>query len=90
MSHTTSHTLQRRVRRLRALAEDLERSPMLRLDSGVCDDMWSGSRRQLCPNLLQANQAQVHSDADRLRWQAYLFELGASQLAAIEAHRAAR
>ena len=35
MALTTSQTLQRRVRRLRALADDLERSPTLRLHDGL-------------------------------------------------------
>ena len=87
MSHTTAQTLQRRVRRLRALADDLERSPVLRLDAS--NDIWRGSRPHLCPDLLHADQARLHSDADGLRWQAYLFEQGAHQLAAIEARRAA-
>ena len=85
MSHTTSQVLRQRAHRLRTLADDIERSPVLRLDSYAGDDTWRGSRPQLCRNLLRTNQAQLHSDADGLRWQAYLFEQQAEQLAAIEA-----
>jgi hypothetical protein len=85
MSHTTSQVLRRRAHRLLTLANEIERSPVLRLDSFAGDDTWRGSRPQLCRNLLHANQAQLHSDADGLRSQAYLFEQQAEQLAAIEA-----
>ncbi len=76
MTPTTSQTLRRRVRRLRALADDLERSPVLRLGDG---------RRT--SQGIHADQERLHGDADRLRWQAYLFEQGAHQLVAIETHR---
>ena len=85
MPHNTSQVLRRRADQLLTLANQIERSPVLGLNSFAGDETWRGSRPQLCRNLLAANQAQLHNDVDELRWQAHLFEQQAEQLAAIEA-----
>lgn len=95
MAPITSQVLRRRARGLRLVADDIERSPVLRLDTDTgAGGHGSSTRAQprslMHPNLLSANQDRLHSDADGLRWNAYFFELQAEQLAALEASRPGR
>lgn len=80
MSHTQAAYLRRRATRLRTLASTIERSLAMVLDRYAGLDTWRGQRPQLCRNLLLTNQAQLHAEAEQLRWQAYLFERRAAEL----------
>lgn len=80
MSHTQAAHLRRRARRLRELAQRIEHMPVLTLDHHADENTWRGHRPLLCRNMLRTNQAQLHSEAEDLRWQAYLFERRAVEL----------
>lgn len=91
MSYSQAAQLRRRARRLRTLAQTIERTPALTLERHANEDTWRGQRPLLCRNLLLANQTQLHSAAEGLRWQAFLFERRAAELetrAALQAGRA--
>lgn len=85
MSHAQAAHLRRRATRLRGLASTIERAQAMVLDRYAGLDTWRGQRPQLCRNLLLTNQAQLHSEAEQLRWQAYLFERRAAELE-VQAH----
>jgi hypothetical protein len=79
MSHHTAHRLRQRARRLRHLASEIERSPVLSLHQHADEATWRGTHPQFCVNLLRTQQARLHSDADDLRWQADLLEQRATE-----------
>lgn len=62
--------LRRRAHDLRRLADDIEASPVMRLDHHAGDDTWRGTRPALCRVTLRSNQQQLHRAADDLRWHA--------------------
>ena len=79
MSHHTAQTLRQRARRLRHLAIEIERSPVLSLHRHADETTWRGTHPQFCVNLLRAHQARLHNDAEDLRWQADLLEQRAAE-----------
>jgi hypothetical protein len=86
MSDHTAHTLRQRARRLRQLAIEIERSPVLSLHQHADQATWRGTHPQFCVNLLRTHQARLHHEAGDLRRQAYLLEqraLEADHLAAL-------
>jgi hypothetical protein len=72
-----------RARHLRALADAIETSPVMRLDRFGDVDTWRGDRPELCRATLATNQHQLHAAADDLRWHAYRFEQQAEELEAL-------
>lgn len=79
---TRANQLRRRAGHLRDLADELEASPVMRLDRHGDIDTWRGPRPDLCRATLAANQHQMHAAADNLRWHAYRFEQQAIELEA--------
>jgi hypothetical protein len=75
--------LRQRADHLRRLADDIEASPVMRLDRHGDADTWRGARPDLCRVTLAANQHQLHAAADDLRWHAYRFERQADELEAV-------
>ena len=77
--------LRRRARELRALARQLERSPLhsLHLSAGV--DTWTSPRADECRDLLTSDQSRLRSAADDLTAQAMWFERRADELEAAAA-----
>lgn len=80
-----AHQLRQRARNLRALAEAIEASPVMRLDRYADVDTWRGQRPALCATTLATNQHQLHAAADDLREHAFRFEQRASELDALAA-----
>lgn len=80
MSITQAIRLRQRARHLRGLATAMEASPTIDLDHHAGDDTWRGRKPALCRAILAANLHQLHSAAEDLRWQAYLFEQQALEI----------
>ena len=70
----------RRADRLRALAVDLERSPMLRLDLVAGVDTWRGPTADASVADLRRLQHRVHVEIERIRSAAWWFERHADEL----------
>ena len=75
--------LRQRARQLRRLAEEIEASPVMRLDRHGDVDTWRGPRPDLCRATLVRNQHQLHAAADDLREHAWRLEQQAEELEAI-------
>lgn len=82
MSSTEATALRRRAHALRAVAGQVEQSPVMTLERHAGDDTWRGRRPELCRTMLIANQAQLHREVEALRWQAYLLDQLASDIEA--------
>jgi hypothetical protein len=80
MAPQTAQTLRDRARRLRHLAAEIERSPVLSLDRHADAETWRGDRPYFCVSLLRTHLSRLHRDADDLRSQAFLFEQRAAEL----------
>jgi hypothetical protein len=72
--------LRRRASQLRELATDIEALPIMRLGRYGDDDTWRGPRAALCRATLTANQRQLHTAAEDLRWHAYRLDQQAAEL----------
>ena len=79
MSQHTAQALRQHARRLRHLAIEIERSPVLSLHQHADESTWRGTHPQFCVNLLRTHQARLHHDAEDLRGQAYLLEQRAAE-----------
>jgi len=80
----TSHVLHRRSRRLRLIADDLERSALLRLERDDVAGRGAEIRFGRPLEQLHDDQASLHHTAEDLRWQAYLCTQWAEQIALAE------
>ena len=86
MSHDpTADEYRRRAQELRRLAEQLERSPVLRLHDGAGDDTWSSPGAESCRTTLGEDQARLIHAAAELRQQAWWYEHQADALDAVAA-----
>jgi hypothetical protein len=87
MSQHDPTQLRQRARTLRSLADAIESTPAMSLETHAGPDTWRTPRADLCRWILGTNQAQIHRAADDLRWNAHRLERRAAE---IEAERAAR
>jgi hypothetical protein len=78
-----ANQLRQRARHLRRLADEIETSPVMRLDRHGDVDTWRGPRPDLCRATLAHNQHQLHAAADDLREHAWQLERQAEELDAI-------
>lgn len=86
--HDPGH-LRARARDLRNLADTIERTPAMTLDTHAGPDTWRTPRADLCRWILGSNQAQVRRAADDLRWSARRLEQRAAELDALRGATAA-
>lgn len=75
--------LRRRAGELRDFADQIERSPVMRLDRYGEEDTWRGVRPTLCRTTLATNQQQLLAAADDLRWTAYRFVQRAEEIESV-------
>ena len=88
MSHDpTADEYRRRAAELRRLAEQLERSPVLRLHDGATNDTWSSAAAEACRTTLRDDQARLLHAAAELNQQAWWYEHQADALDAVAVAR---
>jgi hypothetical protein len=75
----------RRAAELRALAGELEASPVLRLHEIAGTDTWSSPGADACRSTLTDDQVRLRHAADELRQQAWWYEHQADALDAVAA-----
>lgn len=80
MARDDPHLLRGRAHDLRILATELESTPAMSLDVHAGPDTWQIPRAELCRWLLGVNQAQLHREADGLRWSAHRLEQRAIEI----------